>query len=76
MRQRRNYKTDESLLDEEDDDDDDDDDDDCSSASSEAGNCNWKVLTGIFIIQVCSSASETQNHANDLSRSNIEVQKH
>ena len=60
MRQRRNYETDEYLLDEE------DDDDDNISSSSEAEKCNWKVLTGIFIIQVCPSASETQNYAIDL----------
>lgn len=49
MRERRFYDTDPHLLDT--DDDDDVDGDDNSSSSSELGECNWKVLTGVFIIQ-------------------------
>jgi len=53
MRQRRNHETDPYLLETEaDDDDDDDDDEDNSSSSSEYRKCKWKVLIGIFIIQL------------------------
>jgi hypothetical protein len=70
MRQRRTYETEPYLLETE---DDDDDDDDNSSSSSESRNCNWKVLTGIFIIQVCSCTSEYQNDSSYLSRRNIQA---
>jgi len=71
MRQRRTYETDPYLLEKDDDDDDDDDyddEDDNSSSSSESRKCNWKVLTGIFIIQVCSCTSEDQNDTSYISR--------
>jgi hypothetical protein len=73
MRQRRTYETDPYLLETEDDDDDDDDDDDNSSSSSESRNCNWKVLTGIFIIQVCFRTSEDQNDTSHIARMNTQA---
>jgi hypothetical protein len=65
MRQRRNSDTDDQLLDEK--------DGDNSSSSSEPGNCNWKVLTGIFIVQVRSSASKPQNYVRGVLERNTEV---
>ena len=70
MRERRFYEADPHLLDK-----DDDDDDDNSSSSSEPGECNWKVLTGVFIIQVCSCSSWNQNYTSYLSRSEIQAIK-
>jgi len=45
MTERRLSETDGFLLDEE--------NDDVSSTNSESENCNWTILTGTFIIQVC-----------------------
>jgi hypothetical protein len=68
MRQERSNETDPYLLDTE----DDDVDDDSNSSSSVSGDCNWKVLTGIFIIQVCSCTIENQNNTSYISRRNIQ----
>jgi hypothetical protein len=70
MRQQRTDETDPYLLEKE---DDDDDDDDYNISSSESMNCNWKILTGIFVIQVCSLTSEDQNDTSYISRRNIQA---
>jgi len=70
MRQRRTHETDPYLM--ETDDEDDDDDEDNSSSSSEYRKFNWKVLTGTFIIQVCSCTSEVQNVTSYITRKNIQ----
>lgn len=70
MRQQRTHETDPYLLEKV---DDNDDDEDKSSSSSEYGKWNWKVLTGIFIIQVCSCTSEYQNVTSYIPRRNIQA---